>query len=73
MSESEIQRTLERLEKLATDASGWLSLYRDPATGRLWELSFPSSEAHGGGPRQLAPITEPEAKARYPDFDRPGR
>lgn len=67
MSEAEIDGSLVRLTKLATDASGWLSLYRYPESGELWELSYPQSEMHGGGPRRLATIGETDAKARYPD------
>ena len=29
-----------RLERLATDASGWETLYRDPRDGRLWEHTY---------------------------------
>ena len=55
----------EHLKKLTTDASGWLSLYRDPRDARLWELSYPHGEMHGGGPPKLACITPQRAKATY--------
>lgn len=41
------------LIKLSTADGGWRTLYRHRRTGRLWELSYPQSEMHGGGPRHL--------------------
>ena len=55
----------EHLEKLATDASGWTVLYREPESGNLWELSYPHSELHGGGPALLTRITQQDAKRSY--------
>jgi hypothetical protein len=37
-------------EKVKTDPSGWVSIYRNLSTGDLWELSYPHGERHGGGP-----------------------
>lgn len=50
------------LEKLADADGGWRSLYRHRTTGRLWELSYPHSERHGGGPRAIRELilTNPE-------------
>jgi hypothetical protein len=45
-----------KLEKLGTDSSGWLTLYRDRSDGKLWELSYPHGELHGGGRRLLTCI-----------------
>jgi hypothetical protein len=53
------------LEELARDTSGWEVLYRDPSDERLWELSYPYSELHGGGPPQLRNIGLEEARAKY--------
>ena len=55
----------EELEKLGYDSSGWEILYRDPADGRLWELTYPQSETHGGGPRRLHVIDSAEARQKY--------
>lgn len=52
-------------KQLGRDASGWDVLYRDPDDGRLWELTYPQSELHGGGPPQLRCMTLNEAKAKY--------
>ena len=35
--------TASVLKRLASDASGWESLFQDPADGRLWELYYPRS------------------------------
>ena len=55
----------ERLERVAVDATGWRTLYRDPRDGRLWELSYPNSHLHGGGPPRLAVVAPAEAAAQY--------
>ena len=36
--------------RLATDASGWFTLYQDTSDDRYWELSYPHSDEAGGGP-----------------------
>jgi hypothetical protein len=56
------------LREIGRDASGWDALYRDPDDGRLWELTYPDSEAHGGGPPQLRTMTAEEAKTKYGDI-----
>lgn len=39
-----------KLDRVAVDRSGWLALYKDRETGQHWELTYPQSEMHGGGP-----------------------
>lgn len=56
--------TAERLERLGA-AGGWELLYRDPRDGRLWELIYPHSELHGGGPPRLYLLSPAEAQAKY--------
>ena len=53
------------LKELASDASGWDSLLFDPADNRLWELSYPHSDWHGGGPPKLQLIGEAQAISKY--------
>ena len=65
MTEKEIDAALLKLVKLSHDASGWLTLYRDPVTEQLWELDYPHSERHGGGPRLLTQINPAEASLPY--------
>ena len=57
--------TTQKLERIANDSSGWDTLYRDPRDGRLWELTYPRSEMHGGGPRRLHVLSRDEAAAKY--------
>jgi hypothetical protein len=57
--------TGKRLEKIATDSSGWDVLYRDPRDGRLWEKKYPHSDCHGGGPPMLVAISEATAESKY--------
>jgi len=53
------------LRLLGRDGSGWDALYSDPVDGRLWELIYPQSELHGGGPPQLRCLTREEAEMKY--------
>ena len=53
------------LVPVGTDPSGWDDLYRDPDDGRLWELTRPQSEMHGGGPPRLTCMTIDEARRKY--------
>ena len=55
----------QKLQRIAKDWSGWETLYRDPQDGRLWELTYPRGEMHGGGPRRLRVISRDEAAAKY--------
>ncbi len=54
-----------RLQRIADDSSGWETLYRDPRDGRLWELTHPQAQMHGGGPRRLHVVSRDEAAAKY--------
>jgi hypothetical protein len=53
------------LVQLGADSSGWSELYRDPDDSRLWELTWPQSETHGGGPPRLICIPVDAARAKY--------
>jgi hypothetical protein len=57
--------TKQKLQPIAKDSSGWETLYRDPKDGRLWELTYPQSEMHGGGPRRLHVVSRDEAATKY--------
>jgi hypothetical protein len=56
---------MHSLRQIGTDASGWDTLFRDPADGRLWELIYPQSETHGGGPPLLRNISPEIACDKY--------
>ena len=53
------------LVELARSQDGWSTLYRDPSDGRLWELSYPESQMHGGGPPTLRYVKESDLRGRY--------
>ena len=57
----------EHLVEVARDASGWDVLYRDPDDDRYWELTYPQSEMHGGGPPKLTCLSNEEVSTKYGD------
>jgi hypothetical protein len=61
------QLIADHLRKVAVspESGGWEVLYRDPLDGRYWELTFPHSEMHGGGPRRLTCIPLDQMNAKY--------
>jgi hypothetical protein len=62
------------MQKLGNDQSGWDALYADPVTGKFWELTYPQSHLHGGGPRQLSEISSSAARVKYAnarDWEKP--
>jgi hypothetical protein len=54
-----------KLKKLSVTSGGWETLYVDPVDGRYWELSYPQSEVHGGGPQKLTILSPEKAKTKY--------
>ncbi len=57
----------DQLTQIGADESGWDTLYRDPADGRYWELTYPESDSEGGGPPQLVCLDQDSARAKYGD------
>lgn len=55
----------EHLVLISAAVSGWDELYRDPVSGKLWELSWPQSEMPGGGPPRLTQISIEDARGKY--------
>jgi hypothetical protein len=49
------------------ESGGWEKLYRDPADGRYWLLTYPHGEMQGGGPPALKQLTltDEELKDKY--------
>jgi len=61
-----IERLIKNeLHEVARDPSGWDVLYIDPVDARHWELTYPDSELHGGGPPMLKHLTKEEARSKY--------
>lgn len=55
----------DHLQQLSTTDDGWSALFRDPQDGRYWELTYPHSAMHGGGPARLTMISRETAQQRY--------
>jgi hypothetical protein len=53
------------LLEVGRDASGWDVLYVDSRDGRYWELTYPESQLHGGGPPLLRHLAAVDARRRY--------
>jgi hypothetical protein len=62
-----IETLVRQLKPIADSSDGWEKLFQDPADGRFWELTFPTSGTHGGGPPKLAVVTWDTARRKY-DF-----
>jgi len=60
-----------KLKEIAASDDGWRILYVDPLDKRYWELSYPHSELHGGGPPALEYISEEQAREKYKITDSP--
>jgi immunity protein 27 of polymorphic toxin system len=57
--------TRNLLVRVAESPDGWSTLFRDPQDGRYWEMTYPESSQHGGGPPRLASIDTEDAESRY--------
>jgi len=55
----------EYLNQIAVDESDWCILYKNPFDNSYWELTYPQSHMHGGGPPSLFKLTREEAKFKY--------
>ena len=53
---------------VASRDGGCTRLYR-AADGRVWELTHPHGEMHGGGPPRLESFSSNEVGANYPDVN----
>ena len=70
MVKDEVSKRIETLivnylNRVKADESGWRTLFRDPSDGRYWELTYPQSEMHAGGPPRLSVIEDSLAVERY--------
>ena len=63
-----IQTLIETyLKTVAHDETGWETLYVEPNGQRFWELAYPRSDLHGGGPPMLRSLSAQEAREKYGD------
>jgi hypothetical protein len=51
--------------EVATDSSGWISLFQETLTKAYWVRNFPHSSSHGGGQPVISQISATEAKERF--------
>jgi hypothetical protein len=63
----QIDALIPKFTFLASRDGGWTRLYRTRDCMVFWELTYPRSESHGGGPPRLESYSIGEVQARYPD------
>jgi len=51
--------------KIATDDTGWDSLFFNKKAQQYWVKTYPNSELHGGGQPELELISEKTAKELF--------
>jgi hypothetical protein len=61
MTDTEIDKVISEFECVGHHRHGWDSLFRDPKTGKFWELVYPPD----GSRRELKPIRAHDARLRY--------
>ena len=61
MTDPEIDKAISEFEAVGNHRNGWDTLFRDPKTGKFWELIY----APDGGQRELRPIAAPDARSKY--------
>lgn len=65
--------TCKRIEELVAHSlnqvgsadAGWTKLFIDKNDGRYWELTYPDSDWHGGGPPMLKCVSDGYARSKY--------
>jgi hypothetical protein len=62
----ELADFLTTLDEIAVDVVEWLCLFQHRETKQFWEMSYPHSEMHGGGPRLLTCLGD-----TAPSWERP--
>lgn len=57
----------QKLKRLAERDGGWRVLFWDPYEDVYWELTYPESDLHGGGPPELSELSAEQVAAAYPE------
>ena len=52
-------------ELVQVRSEDWAVLYRHKTTGQFWDLTYPKGEMHGGGPRRLRIVIDPDNWTPY--------
>ena len=52
-------------KQISVDGDNWSALYKNPDDNSYWELTYPQSHMHGGGPPILECISKVNAYERY--------
>jgi hypothetical protein len=69
-AENQIQDLIQnRLVPVADRDGGWTRLYSDRSDNSYWELTFPHSAWHGGGPSKLTRLETSRVRELYPAFE----
>ena len=53
------------LKEVSVNGDNWEALYQNPMDGAYWEISYPSSHMHGGGPPKLSKLSGSLVREKY--------
>ncbi len=59
------EKLTNALIQVAISTDGWTTLYKEKNSDVYWELTYPQSEMHGGGPAQLESFNYDKIKNKY--------
>jgi hypothetical protein len=68
---NQIEALLPTLTLVGSRDGGWTRLYRGAVAGVYWQLTYPQSDMHGGGPPRLESYSVDEVRLNYPDLELP--
>jgi len=61
-----IEQMIENeLVEISRKDGGWTVLYKSSIDNNYWELTFPQSELHGGGPKTLERLSFEDISTKY--------
>jgi hypothetical protein len=53
------------LKEIFVNGDGWKALYQNPKDCAYWEMSYPFSHMHGGGPPKLTKLSSSVVREKY--------